>query len=340
MLKDIKEYVKEQKTQLKDRLTGQTATLAIIQVGNVDASNRYVKHKINDCKEVGITPFHIQLPDTISQEDLEHEIKKVIPVADGIIVQLPLPPHLNKQRLIDLIPAELDVDGFRKDSPYDSCTPKGIVDYLAACGYDDLSGSNVTIIGRSDIVGKPLAALMLAKNATVTVCHSKTKDLYPHLETADIIVCAVGKANFLDCSSLSDDKIIIDVGINLDKNGKLVGDCCNTIGKQATPVPGGCGLLTRLALITNIIEKKENKIMMNNEFNFKKVDATGRVTIPKAIRERMGIREGDELEIFTTNFEGRDFVCFGKAVENARYKMAAEVLAELGLEVPEELKNA
>lgn len=335
MLKNIKEYVKEQKAQLKDRLTDQTATLAIIQVGNVDASNRYVKHKINDCKEVGITPLHVQLPDTISQESLEHEIKKVIPVADGIIVQFPLPPHLDKQRLINLIPAELDVDGFRQDSPYDPCTPKGIVDYLAACGYDDLSGLNVTIIGRSDIVGKPLAAMMTNKNATVTLCHSKTKDLYPHLQTADIIVCAVGRANFLDCSDIPSDKIIIDVGINLNKEGKLVGDCCNTIGKQVTPVPGGVGLLTRLALITNIKEKKD----MTNEFNFKKVDGTGRVTIPKVIRERMGIHEGDELEIFTTNFDGRNFVCFGKTVENAKYKMAAEVLAELGLEVPSELKE-
>lgn len=254
MLLNIKNYVQTQKAQLKDRLTGQTATLAIIQVGNVDASNRYVKHKINDCKEVGITPLHIQLPDTISQESLEYEIKKVIPVADGIIVQLPLPPHLDKQRLINLIPAELDVDGFRQDSPYDPCTPKGIMDYLAACGYDDLSGLNATIIGRSDIVGKPLATLMTDKNATVTLCHSKTKDLYPHLKTADIIVCAVGRANFLDCSDIPSDKIIIDVGINLNKEGKLVGDCCNTQGKNVTPVPGGVGLLTRLALITNIVE--------------------------------------------------------------------------------------
>lgn len=253
----IKDYVNERKARLKDRLNGQTATLAIIQVGNIDASNRYVKHKINDCKEVGITALHLHFDEDVTQERLEHSIKEIIPVADGIIVQLPLPEHLDKQRILELIPAEKDVDGFRSDSPYHPCTPKGIVDYLTANGYDDLSGLNVTIIGRSDIVGKPLAAMMLAKNATVTICHSKTKDLYPHLQTADIIVSAVGKANFLDCSDLSADKIIIDVGINLNSKGKLVGDCCNTLGKQVTPVPGGVGLLTRLALLENIIISKE-----------------------------------------------------------------------------------
>lgn len=253
MLKNIKEYVKTKKENLKSN-----STLAIIQIGNNEASNRYVKNKIKDCEEVGIPVYLLKASESINQQQLEEMVRMADRVASAIIVQLPLPAHLDKNAILDLIPREKDVDGFRADSPYKPCTPKGIMDYLADCGLSDLSGKNVTIIGRSDIVGKPLAMMMLEANATVTICHSKTKDLYPHIMDADIIVCAVGRENFLDCSSLSEDVIIIDVGINIDKNGKLVGDCCNTQGKQVTPVPGGVGLLTRLALLDNIKEGMKN----------------------------------------------------------------------------------
>lgn len=256
-LKNIKEYVKEEKARLKDRINAKTASLAIIQVGEVEASNRYVKNKIKDCEEIGIFPVLYKAPVDITQEILEEFITKAANAYSGIIIQLPLPDHLDKEKLLKLIPVEKDVDGFRVDSLFKPCTPKGIMDYLAACGLSDFSGKNVTIIGRSDIVGKPLALMMLEANATVTICHSRTENLWQHLKNADVIVSAVGRKNFLDCSCIDDDTIVIDVGININDEGKLVGDCCNIDGKNVTPVPGGVGLLTRLALMKNTIDAAE-----------------------------------------------------------------------------------
>jgi methylenetetrahydrofolate dehydrogenase (NADP+)/methenyltetrahydrofolate cyclohydrolase len=172
-------------------------------------------------------------------------------------VQLPLPPQINEKEIIKLIDTKKDVDGFRSDSEFVPATPGGIMKYLEYCGWE-AEGKEVTIIGRSDIVGRPLARLMERANATVTLCHSKTKNLEAHLKDADLVVVAVGKPNFLDCGELK--ALVIDVGINVDENGKLVGDCCNIEGKEVTPVPGGVGLLTRCMLLENVIKEKENEI--------------------------------------------------------------------------------
>ena len=169
-------------------------------------------------------------------------------VADGIIVQLPLPPQLDIEEIKEWIPAEKDVDGFLTDSPFDPCTPGGIIKYLDYCNFD-LDGKNVVIVGRSDIVGKPLARMMTDRNATVTLCHSHTKQVHDFYNIADLIVSAVGKPGFLNCYPIYIP--VIDVGINF-VDGKLVGDCINTENRDVTPVPGGVGLLTRCMLLENV----------------------------------------------------------------------------------------
>ena len=249
----IKEYVRQRKEELRQILGSQRLGFAIVQVGNNEASNRYVRNKVRDCEEIGVVAHVYNFDEDITSEDLAWEIKELNAHYDAVMIQLPLPAHLNKDYLAQFIDREKDVDGMRKDSYFKCCTPKGIIGYLKWRGVE-IEGANAVVIGRSDIVGKPMAQYLLEANATVTVCHSKTKDLKRYLRDADIIVCAVGKERFLDCSELSG--IVIDVGINFDENGKLVGDCYNTEGKDVTPVPGGVGLLTRCALLENLIEAK------------------------------------------------------------------------------------
>lgn len=248
---NIKDYVKELKENFKNRIAaaGKTPKLAIIQVGEVEASNRYIKNKIKDCEEVGIKADHYWYPDTISEKELCEEISLTQDHYDGIIVQLPLPPHIRQQVVVAAINPKKDVDGFHSNSLYDPATPKGIMDYLKACNCD-VAGRDVVIIGRSDIVGKPLAKMMTDADATVTLCHSKSK-LAKHIYNADLIICAVGKAKFLNCYAIHCP--VIDVGINFDNDGKLVGDCYNTTDREVTPVPGGVGLLTRCALLDNVL---------------------------------------------------------------------------------------
>ena len=178
---------------------------------------------------------------------------------DGIMVQLPLPEGWDERDLIETIPPYKDVDGLtyanmgmlhEKEAFHEPCTAKGIIWLLHENGIH-LTGKHVVVVGRSEIVGKPLAKLMTDANATVSLCHSYSK-LEPLLEIADLVVCAVGQPHFLDCSKLNCP--VIDVGINFDENGKLVGDCYNIEGKDVTPVPGGVGLLTRCALLDNVIK--------------------------------------------------------------------------------------
>ena len=190
--------------------------------------------------------------------ELDDEINHLQEFYDGVIVQLPLPPHIRSSIATAAIDPQKDVDGFRNDSQFIPATPKGIMDYLDWCEFD-VEGKFVVVIGRSEIVGKPMAKLLLEKNATVAVCHSHTAqdDMGILLATADLVVCAVGKAEFLDCYRTT--APVIDVGINFDENGKLVGDCYNTEGRDVTPVPGGVGLLTRVALLENVIIAKEGK---------------------------------------------------------------------------------
>lgn len=254
VLGNIKEYTKALKEQFKERISNfeEPPTLLIIQVGNVESSNRYIRNKMKDCDEVGITAHLYQYPEDITEKELCEVIKLDQEFYDGVIVQLPLPPHIREKAVVAAINPLKDVDGFHPDSPYDPATPAGIMKYLRACDYD-VAGRDVVIIGRSNIVGKPLAAMMTAADATVTLCHSKSK-LSHHLYNADLIVTAVGKAGFLNCYPIH--VPVIDVGINFDKDGKLCGDCFNVEGRDVTPVPGGVGLLTRCALLENVIDAK------------------------------------------------------------------------------------
>ena len=255
VLKDIKSYIKALKEEFKKRVAAlkEPPKLAIVQVGNVEASNRYIRNKVKDCEEVGVIADVYIYPETITEFELNEEIVDMADFYDGIIVQLPLPQHIRPEIATAAIPAHKDVDGFRFDSCFSPATPKGIMDYLKYCEFD-LTGKDVVIIGRSDIVGKPLARLMTDADATVTLCHSKSK-LSKHIYNCDLIVTAVGKAGFLNCYPIH--VPVIDVGINFDDNGKLVGDAFNTEQRDVTPVPGGVGLLTRAALLENVIKSKE-----------------------------------------------------------------------------------
>lgn len=252
---NIKDYVKIYKNTMKKRINpDDPPKAAIFQVGNVEASNRYIRNKIKDFEEVGIQYEKFWYEDTITTEELIEEIYDKQNAFHAVFVQLPLPPQIDVDRVSAAINLTKDVDGFRSDAVYECCTPKGIIDYLEiGCKYD-FDGKNVVVIGRSKIVGEPLAKMLLKRNATVTICHSHTRNVYAACLQADLVICAVGKADFLDCSRIRCN--VVDVGINF-KDGKLVGDCYNTKLGQCTPVPGGVGLLTRAALIGNIVVAKE-----------------------------------------------------------------------------------
>lgn len=265
LLANIKEFVSFWKGRLKDRLDGQAANLFIIQVGDNEASNRYVRNKVKDAEEIGIRAEVVKFPEDVTQETVEAALHQIVygaeDVPTGIIIQLPLPAQLDKNKLTNMIPREMDVDGFRLDSPFKPCTPLGVVKYLEYCGCP-FTGANVLVIGRSDIVGKPLAQMLTDKDCTVTLAHSKTRNVYGLATSGmyDLIVCAVGKPKFLNCYPIH--VPVIDVGINFDENGKMCGDAFNTENRDVTPVPGGVGLLTRCALMENMIkavEMKENK---------------------------------------------------------------------------------
>ncbi|MEF9984169.1 MAG: bifunctional 5,10-methylenetetrahydrofolate dehydrogenase/5,10-methenyltetrahydrofolate cyclohydrolase [Oscillospiraceae bacterium] len=257
-----KEYVEIEKQELQKYVSTnklENCTLAVIQIGNNQASNSYIKGKKKDCEEIGIKFEHIKLEETIDEIALLVEISQLNTNDNvfGIIVQLPIPEHLDKDIIFNSIATYKDVDGFKKDSRHTSCTARGIIDWL---DYNkvDLDGKNVTIIGRSNIVGKPLAKLFLGRNSTVTLCHSHTKNLHNHIINADIVISAIGKLKYISNNELFNKKqILIDVGINRDINNRLCGDfdyerIKNSV-EHITPVPNGVGLLTRLALIKNIL---------------------------------------------------------------------------------------
>lgn len=264
-----KDYARFVKNKLKTKIKGmeEKPVLAIIQVGDNQASNSYVKGKIKDCEEVGIRCIVSKLDKAIEEHELLYHIELTTCVADGIIVQLPLPKHINVEHVKNAIPKEKDVDGFRQDSKFDCCTPKGIIDWLYFNGYD-VCGKNVVVLGRSEIVGKPLVNMLIDRGATVTCCNSHTDYGYEMQiinNDADVIVSAIGKAKFLDWEDIgSDCEIIVDVGINRDDAGKLCGDVNRESVEKlrpdtyVTPVPGGVGLLTRVSLLKNVVEAHEN----------------------------------------------------------------------------------
>lgn len=265
-MKSCKEFAHHYKEILRTQLEEMVGNakeipqLAIIQVGDDPASNSYIKGKMKDCNEIGLQCVLHKLPETASEDNLGRTVYALSNNKNvyGIIIQLPIPARLNLENAQGVLVPEKDVDGFKYGSPYEPCTPYGIMTYL---DYNNVNidGANVVIIGRSDIVGKPLARMMTERNATVTLCHSHTKDITQFTKTADIIVVAVGKEKFLTADMIGDNKpIIIDVGINKNAQGKLCGDVDydNVISKctDCTPVPGGIGLITRTMLLANTIK--------------------------------------------------------------------------------------
>lgn len=248
-------------------------TLAVVLIGDNEASKVYVKNKIKACERVGINSLLVKMEENSKFEDVKTKILSLVnnEEVDAILLQLPLPKHLDEQKLMNLIPKEKDADGFCDEVIIDlfknkktiySCTPEGIV-YMLKSQKIKLEGSHCVIIGRSLIVGKPLALALLNENATVTVCNSKTNNLKEITKTADILISAVGKPNFVTEDMVNDHMTVIDVGINR-VNGKICGDVdFDNVSKKVkliTPVPGGVGPLTITFLLKNTLQLKENKI--------------------------------------------------------------------------------
>ncbi|MCI2111061.1 MAG: bifunctional 5,10-methylenetetrahydrofolate dehydrogenase/5,10-methenyltetrahydrofolate cyclohydrolase [Bacilli bacterium] len=258
---EIKEYVQTRKDLIRQALqnASRVPSLAILQVGDNAASNSYIRGKLKDCAEVGIKATLFHYPDTISEKELLSEIKRCNqdPAIDAFLVQLPLPKAISERAIHLTIDPKKDIDGFSPLSAFASCTPKGIVDYLADEGFP-FKGANAVVLGRSNIVGKPMAKMLTDKDCNVTLLHSKTSDgdMRFYLSHADLIVVAIGRLGHIDLSyELKPTAWVVDVGINRDEDGHLRGDCVPGLKvARQTPVPGGVGLLTRLALITNIME--------------------------------------------------------------------------------------
>lgn len=257
-MKDIKEYVKERKEILKNKISeyDKPPVFYIIQVGDEEASNRYVRNKIKDCEEVGIKAHLIKYDSTYTEEILQQ--MNALNNDDSVnayMIQFPLPKHINQYALIKNIAPIKDADGFTENGITNPATPQGIITYLDRQSYD-FENKNALIVGRSNIVGKPMAKLLLNKNANVTVIHSHTSthNMYRYIELADLIVCAAGHIDTLNNDYAYNHAIVFDVGINFDECGKLVGDCEKNLRHvdYQSPVPGGVGLLTRLQLLENI----------------------------------------------------------------------------------------
>ena len=250
---------------------GKVPGLAVIIVGNDPASAVYVRNKKRGCEEVGFNSWVYEMPEETSQEELDSLICKLndSPEVHGILVQLPLPKHLDEKHVIELIDKEKDVDAFHPynvgkitegDYRFLPCTPAGVMEILKYYGVDP-NGKNCVVVGRSNIVGKPMALLLLHANGTVKICHSRTPDLKGACKEADILVCAIGKAKFFDADYVKDGAVVIDVGINRDENGKLCGDVDfdSVVNKASyiTPVPGGVGPMTITMLLENTLKAAE-----------------------------------------------------------------------------------
>lgn len=239
--------------------------LAVVLIGEDPASQVYVRNKIKACEEVGIKSFSYHLPAETSQTEAEALVDELVASdkVHGILVQLPLPKHLNERKILARIPAAKDVDGFCAENVGNlamnretivACTPFGVMKMLEEYGIDP-KGKSAVVLGRSNIVGKPMAMLLLNADATVTVCHSKTKDLKDVCAAADILVVAIGRAKFVTADMVKEGAVVIDVGMDRDENGKLCGDVDfeNVKDKAAyiTPVPGGVGPMTITMLMYN-----------------------------------------------------------------------------------------
>lgn len=279
MIIDGKELARKTREKLKiecDNLKkeGILSKLAVIMVGDDKASKVYVKNKSKACEEIGIEYEEFLLDESISMEELLNLIEKLNNRKDinGILLQSPIPKNLNIDEAFNKIDYKKDVDGFNpvnvgklvigQDS-FISCTPYGVIKMLENYNIP-IEGKNVVIIGRSNIVGKPLMQCLLKKNATVTICHSKTKNISEITKKADILVAALGKAKFVTKEMVKDGAVVIDVGINRDESGKLVGDVdfeeAEKIASFITPVPGGVGPMTIAMLMSNVVKacKEQN----------------------------------------------------------------------------------
>ncbi|NLC96316.1 MAG: bifunctional methylenetetrahydrofolate dehydrogenase/methenyltetrahydrofolate cyclohydrolase FolD [Erysipelotrichaceae bacterium] len=259
--KQIKEEIKEEISKITKRLP----KLCVILVGNNPASVSYVKGKEKACKEVGMLSEIIILEDTISEEELIEKVKELNNDSsiDGILVQMPLPRHINENRVIENIDPSKDVDGlhpyniaklYLKEDGLVPCTPLGIIELLKRSNIE-ISGKNAVVIGRSKLVGNPVSKLLLDENATVTICHSRTNNLAKVCSNADILVVAIGREKFVTKEFVKDNAVVIDVGINRNSEGKLVGDVDFEDVKDKTsyitPVPKGVGPMTIAMLLSN-----------------------------------------------------------------------------------------
>ena len=268
MSESLRKEIAGRVSRLKAR--GITPGLAVILVGSDPASEIYVRNKGKGCEEVGIYSRTIHMPETTTQEELETaiEVLNSDPAIHGILVQLPLPKHLDEQSALKKILPEKDVDGFHLINAGHmltgtegvvACTPRGALYMIKSSGID-LNGKEAVVIGRSNIVGKPMAMLLLHENCTVTICHSRTKDLEEHTKRADILVAAVGKAGFVTADMVKPGAVVIDVGINR-VDGKVCGDvdydAVREVAGWITPVPGGVGKMTITMLLANTVEAAE-----------------------------------------------------------------------------------
>ena len=259
----LRAELKEKVAALKEG--GKEIGLAVVLIGDDQASKVYVRNKIKGCEEVGIRSYSFNLHASASQRDAENLVKELVASDNihGILVQLPLPSHLDEQAILKLIPPAKDVDGFCAQNVGNlamnretivACTPFGVMKLLEEYGVDP-RGKNAVVLGRSNIVGKPMAMLLLNADATVTVCHSKTKNLKEVCAGADILVVAIGRAKFVTADMVKEGAVVVDVGMDRDENGKLCGDVdFESVKDKAsliTPVPGGVGPMTITMLLYN-----------------------------------------------------------------------------------------
>jgi methylenetetrahydrofolate dehydrogenase (NADP+)/methenyltetrahydrofolate cyclohydrolase len=250
---------------------GRQPGLAVILVGEDPASQVYVRHKVNDCETSGVRSVLDRYPATFSEADLlaRIEVLNADPSIHGILVQMPLPRHIDPHKVIETISPSKDVDGFHVQSAgalmvgqpgFRPCTPYGCMKLIETTGIS-LKGKNAVVIGRSNTVGKPMALLLLQANATVTVCHSGTADIGLYTRQADVVVAAVGKRMVLTADMVKPGAVVIDVGMNRDEDGKLCGDVdfegVKEVAGWITPVPGGVGPMTRAMLLVNTLEAAE-----------------------------------------------------------------------------------
>lgn len=264
MIIDCKSIALDIKDKIKNIIKKEDCipVLHIYQVGDNPASNTYIRGKLRDCEDVGIKAELIKLPEDITEDELNRMILQnhIYEEANGIIVQLPLPKHIDPKNII--IPDELDVDGFNSTSPFQPCTPLGVMKIFDSIGYD-LDGKNVLVCGQSDIVGRPLVDMLIKRHCNVISVNSTGSAMKATafgFGMVDVIVSAVGKCNFITPRELDQVEVCIDVGINYDENGKQHGDCSDDVYKiediKVTPRIGGVGLMTRAMLLYNVCVAK------------------------------------------------------------------------------------